>query len=203
MKFLTWKPSVVSHVTMRADYDSLQLADGHRVEFTDVMTLCGQCHGPQMKDFNHGVHGGLNGYWDLSRGSAAEKQLCGLPQSSYTAIPEDAAHIQTQRPISRTVEVRALTTDNTSPQESHDGEPLTPLLPILDQHSTRRTLLKTAGTALGLAAFGEALSPLMVIPENVSVDEFLQQHYKELTDEDKKKVFARLEAETKERFGAT
>lgn len=51
-----------------ADYDSLQLADGHRVEFTDVMTLCGQCHGPQMKDFEHGVHGGLNGYWDLSRG---------------------------------------------------------------------------------------------------------------------------------------
>jgi hypothetical protein len=51
-----------------ADYDSLQLADGHRVEFTDVMTLCGQCHGPQMRDFEHGVHGGLNGYWDLSRG---------------------------------------------------------------------------------------------------------------------------------------
>ena len=51
-----------------ADYDSLQLADGHRVEFIDVMTLCGQCHGPQMRDFEHGVHGGLNGYWDLSRG---------------------------------------------------------------------------------------------------------------------------------------
>ncbi len=51
-----------------ADYDSLQLADGHRVEFTDVMTLCGQCHGPHMRDFEHGVHGGLNGYWDLSRG---------------------------------------------------------------------------------------------------------------------------------------
>jgi formate-dependent nitrite reductase cytochrome c552 subunit len=50
------------------DYDSLQLADGSRVDFTDVMTLCGQCHGPQMKDYEHGVHGGLNGYWDLTRG---------------------------------------------------------------------------------------------------------------------------------------
>ena len=50
------------------DYDSLQLADGQQVEFTEVMTLCGQCHGPQMKDYEHGVHGGLNGYWDLSRG---------------------------------------------------------------------------------------------------------------------------------------
>jgi len=51
-----------------ADYDSLQLADGSRVEFTDVMTLCGQCHGPQMRDYQHGAHGGLNGYWDLTRG---------------------------------------------------------------------------------------------------------------------------------------
>lgn len=50
------------------DYDSLKLADGRRVEFSDVMTLCGQCHGPQMKDYEHGAHGGMNGYWDLSRG---------------------------------------------------------------------------------------------------------------------------------------
>jgi nitrate reductase cytochrome c-type subunit len=50
------------------DYDSLKLADGTRVEFTDVMTLCAQCHGPQMKDYEHGVHGGMNGYWDLTRG---------------------------------------------------------------------------------------------------------------------------------------
>ncbi len=50
------------------DYDSLKLADGTRVEFTDVMTLCAQCHGPQMNDFQHGAHGGVNGYWDLTRG---------------------------------------------------------------------------------------------------------------------------------------
>jgi formate-dependent nitrite reductase cytochrome c552 subunit len=50
------------------DYDSLKLADGRRVEFTEVMTLCGQCHGPQLKDYEHGAHGGMNGYWDLTRG---------------------------------------------------------------------------------------------------------------------------------------
>lgn len=50
------------------DYDSLKLADGRRVEFTDVMTLCGQCHGPQLRDYEHGAHGGMNGYWDLTRG---------------------------------------------------------------------------------------------------------------------------------------
>lgn len=50
------------------DYDSLKLADNSQVEFSDVMTLCTQCHGPQMNDFMHGAHGGMNGYWDLSRG---------------------------------------------------------------------------------------------------------------------------------------
>jgi len=50
------------------DYDSLKLADGARIEFTEVMSLCGQCHGPQMRDYEHNVHGGMNGYWDLTKG---------------------------------------------------------------------------------------------------------------------------------------
>ncbi|MFT5327241.1 MAG: hypothetical protein ACI8P0_005130, partial [Planctomycetaceae bacterium] len=74
-------------------------------------------------------------------------------------------------------------------------------LPVVDQPSTRRTALKAAGAALGLAAFGNAISPLWSIPENVSVDEFLQQHYKELSDNDKQSVFERLEAEAKEDYG--
>lgn len=51
-----------------ADYDALRLADGRSLEFTDVMTLCGQCHGTQLRDYRHGAHGGMTGYWDLSRG---------------------------------------------------------------------------------------------------------------------------------------
>ncbi len=76
------------------------------------------------------------------------------------------------------------------------------LLPVLNNSSTRRTALKGAAVALGLAAFGKAVSPLISIPENVSVDEFLQQHYKQLTDDDKKAIFARLQRETKEDYGA-
>jgi hypothetical protein len=48
--------------------DTLRLADTTTVEYPDVMTLCAQCHGPQAKDYEHGAHGGMNGYWDLSRG---------------------------------------------------------------------------------------------------------------------------------------
>ena len=50
------------------DYDSLKLADGAAVAYVDVMTLCAQCHGPEMKDYEHGAHGGMTGYWDLRRG---------------------------------------------------------------------------------------------------------------------------------------
>jgi hypothetical protein len=52
----------------RGGYGNLRLADGKAVEFAEVMTLCAQCHGPQYRDYQHGSHGGMNGYWDLSRG---------------------------------------------------------------------------------------------------------------------------------------
>ncbi len=50
------------------DYDTLHLADGRSVAFPDVMKLCAQCHGTAMRDYEHGSHGGMNGYWDLSQG---------------------------------------------------------------------------------------------------------------------------------------
>jgi formate-dependent nitrite reductase cytochrome c552 subunit len=50
------------------DYDSLRLANNQAVAFRDVMTLCSQCHGPQYRDYEHGSHGGMTGYWDLTAG---------------------------------------------------------------------------------------------------------------------------------------
>lgn len=49
-------------------YAELRLADGTRVPFADSMRLCSQCHGPQARDYAHGAHGGMRGYWDLSQG---------------------------------------------------------------------------------------------------------------------------------------
>ena len=51
-----------------SNYDTLRLADTRTVEFADVMTLCSQCHGPQRRDYDRGLHGGMNGYWDRTRG---------------------------------------------------------------------------------------------------------------------------------------
>ena len=65
------------------DYDSLKLADGSRIEFTDVMTLCAQCHGNQMRDYEHNAHGGMNGYWDLTKGPRTKNNCvdCHNPHS--------------------------------------------------------------------------------------------------------------------------
>lgn len=50
------------------NYDTLRLADTQTVEFADNMTVCSQCHGPQRRDYERGLHGGMNGHWDLTRG---------------------------------------------------------------------------------------------------------------------------------------
>jgi len=47
-----------------------------------------------------------------------------------------------------------------------------------------------------------ALAPLKAFADGLSRDEFMQRHYKELSDEDKKQIFARLEAWTKREYGA-
>lgn len=59
------------------DYDSLRLANGEKVAFTDVVRLCSQCHGPQYRDYQHGAHGGMNGYWDLTRGGRMRQGCTG------------------------------------------------------------------------------------------------------------------------------
>lgn len=65
------------------DYDALKLADGSRIEFSEVMTLCAQCHGQQKKDYDHGAHGGMSGYWDLTRGPRTKNNCvdCHAPHS--------------------------------------------------------------------------------------------------------------------------
>jgi len=50
------------------DQSTLHLADGAVIAMTDAIQLCRQCHGPQARDYDHGAHGGMTGFWDLSAG---------------------------------------------------------------------------------------------------------------------------------------
>lgn len=67
---------------------------------------------------------------------------------------------------------------------------------------TRRVALKVVGGTLGAGAFAQAMAPLRAWTKDLSLDEFLQRHYRELDKEELEKVLRRLETETKERYGA-
>jgi hypothetical protein len=58
-----------------SDTTSLHLADGRKLPLAEAQQLCSQCHGLQARDYAHGAHGGMRGYWDLSRGPR-ERNAC-------------------------------------------------------------------------------------------------------------------------------
>lgn len=66
----------------------------------------------------------------------------------------------------------------------------------------RRDALKVLGATLGAAAFARAVAPLTAWSDDLSVEAFLQKHYKELDRDEMAKVLARLEDETWEDYGA-
>ena len=75
-------------------------------------------------------------------------------------------------------------------------------LPVIGQVD-RRTALKAAGATLGAAAFAKAVAPIVEwASQDTSASEFLQKHFKELSDNELTQVMHRLEEETKEEYGA-
>lgn len=79
----------LKHGTLTCDFchteDRLafRLADGSRLERGASMKLCGQCHGPQLRDYDAGAHGGMSGYWDLRQGPRVRNHCtaCHAPHS--------------------------------------------------------------------------------------------------------------------------
>ncbi len=61
-------PSTCASCHVIGDQDRLRKADGTTIAMVDAIELCAQCHGPQYRDYTRGSHGGMTGYWDLSRG---------------------------------------------------------------------------------------------------------------------------------------
>ncbi len=71
---------------------------------------------------------------------------------------------------------------------------------ILQMNIKRRGFLKGIFSSV---MFAVTVAPKMAsagILEDLNFDEFLQKHYKELSAEDKKKIFARIEKKTKEKY---
>lgn len=58
--------------------DKLTKLNGEELSFNESHLLCGQCHGPVLRDWEHGVHGRTNGYWSAAMDSegASIRLLC-------------------------------------------------------------------------------------------------------------------------------
>ncbi len=56
------------------DRDKLVLRGGEVIGYDRVVDLCAKCHGPTFRDWQHGAHGRINGYWDTSRGGQIKLQ---------------------------------------------------------------------------------------------------------------------------------
>lgn len=70
------------------DHETLRLADSTTVPFANVIQLCAQCHGPQYRDFKNGSHGGMTGYWDLSRGGRQRNNCVDCHDPHHPAYPK-------------------------------------------------------------------------------------------------------------------
>jgi molybdopterin-containing oxidoreductase family iron-sulfur binding subunit len=67
---------------------------------------------------------------------------------------------------------------------------------------TRRAALGAIGATLGAAAFAKAMEPLQNFTSNLTLDQFLQRHYRELSPEDIQAVLRRVEEDTLRDRGA-
>lgn len=88
-------------------------------------------------------------------------------------------------------------------ERPHDDRAQTGVDPGADdpEPSGRRTFLKLAAGAAGGAALAFAGAPFARYASGLSMEDILQRHYKELTDADKQALFARIEGQTKARYG--
>ena len=67
---------------------------------------------------------------------------------------------------------------------------------------TRRTAILGVGATLGAAAFAKAMEPIKHFTADLSLDEFLQRHYRELSPEQIQQVLRRVEEDTLRERGA-
>lgn len=60
------------------DRNSLHKLNGELLTFNQSQLLCGQCHGPILKDWEFGAHGRTNGYWnrDMDSENMSIRMLC-------------------------------------------------------------------------------------------------------------------------------
>jgi len=83
------------------DRDKLVKLNGELLTFNESHLLCGECHGPKLRDWDKGIHGSTTGYWDIPRGDeeATVRMLC--IECHLSHAPAFPAMIPLAGPITR------------------------------------------------------------------------------------------------------
>ncbi len=81
------------------DRDKLVRLNGDPLTFNESQLLCGECHGPVLRDWDLGIHGKTVGYWDPAQGDEQSTVRllcveCHLPhRPTFTAYQPLAAPV--------------------------------------------------------------------------------------------------------------
>lgn len=68
--------------------DKLHSSAGETFPLSESQTLCSQCHGLIRKAYDHGAHGGMRGYWDLSQGPRERNDCIACHSPHSPAYPK-------------------------------------------------------------------------------------------------------------------
>ena len=68
--------------------NELVTRDGTRLTFDQAPLLCASCHGPTYRDWEVGMHGRTNGYWDTKQGAAVRQDCNACHDPHGPVIPQ-------------------------------------------------------------------------------------------------------------------
>jgi uncharacterized CHY-type Zn-finger protein len=67
--------------------EQLHTRDGRKLKMEQSSLLCGSCHGPTYRDWEHGIHGRTSGYWNRSLGDAFRLECTDCHDPHSPAFP--------------------------------------------------------------------------------------------------------------------
>ncbi len=92
---------------------TFSIRDGNELTFDQSSQLCGSCHGPNLRDWEAGVHGRINGYWNRELGAARRLDCVNCHNPHSPSIPNrppaPGPHLLHAKPTSHTPEHSAPT----------------------------------------------------------------------------------------------
>jgi len=100
------------------DRNQLRKLDGELLSYNQSQYLCGQCHGPILKDWEFGAHGRTNGYWNvqMDTDSVTTRLLC--VECHIPHAPHFASRMPKPGPVSRLDNI-----SHPDPHKQHESNP--------------------------------------------------------------------------------